>query len=549
MDSEGELQYDGHLDHPLVAPKQINITPVRNVVQPVVMKGVQPISVSLVKTNQIKKQIKDWKKKDKMFVSTRASDYVTKQLQDNSCLTLTAPSGVGKSFIARHTALVLKKEGYNIIPVELPSDIKTYYQPGKHTVFIVDDICGNFTVDQQQIENWKQLLPVINRVIEDKCCKIVSCRLQVYKDDKFNILLPFKSCACNLISNKLCLTSVENKKIAKRYGIYISVREIDEFLQNSEFFPLLCSLYHPFIVYQIELDSLSRHGDEGNYKICSLVLLLLFNNKLEKKWFQGRVTYKQRQIIEDTCGACRLNRSTSKVELKEALHTLDGTIVCKTNGIFRTLHDTLFDFLAYYFGQKMIECLIDHGDDELVYERFIWLKSPDDKKSNIDFIIEIPNDYLPSYFERYIRDWSAGKVTSVFSNNNMKVLSFRQLFLQYLLQLDKSQQVTLANTKDTLLPRWSKGSGNTPLIISCYYGYTDMIQRLLHTDVDLNQCRNDGCSGLYMATSKGHTHIVRLLLERNTNVNICYKTGCSPLNMAFKKGHTDIVRLLLEKKS
>lgn len=52
MDSEGELQYDGHLDLPLVAPEQINITPVRNVVQPVVMKGVQPISVSLVKTSK-----------------------------------------------------------------------------------------------------------------------------------------------------------------------------------------------------------------------------------------------------------------------------------------------------------------------------------------------------------------------------------------------------------------------------------------------------------------------------------------------------------------
>ncbi|CAC5380611.1 unnamed protein product [Mytilus coruscus] len=168
--------------------------------------------------DQIQTQIEDWEKKDKMFVSTRASDYVMEQLQDNSCLTLTAPSGVGKSFIARHTALILKKEGYNIIPVELPADIKTYYQPGKKTVFIVDDICGNFTANQQQIENWKQLLPVINTIIADKCCKIiVSCRLQVYKDDKFNILSPFKSCECNLISDKLCLTSVEKTNIANAY--------------------------------------------------------------------------------------------------------------------------------------------------------------------------------------------------------------------------------------------------------------------------------------------------------------------------------------------
>ncbi|VDI64453.1 Hypothetical predicted protein [Mytilus galloprovincialis] len=296
-----------------------------------------------------------------MFVSTRASDYVMEQLQDNSCLTLTAPSGVGKSFIARHTALVLKRQGYNIIPVELPADIKTYYHPGKQTVFIVDDICGNFTANQQQVENWKQLLPVINTIIADKCCKIiVSCRLQVYKDDKFNILLPFKSCECNLISTKLCLTSVEKTNIAKTY-IGTSMTDIDDLSFKCDFFPLLCSLYHEkedvdvkeyfkksFDVYKRELDRLSEHGDEGNYKICSLALCVLFNNQLNEKWFQGKMTDEQRQIIKDTCEACEFN-GIPKAKLKKALDTLDGTFICKQNGIYKTLHDKLFDFLAHYF--------------------------------------------------------------------------------------------------------------------------------------------------------------------------------------------------------
>ncbi|VDH89346.1 Hypothetical predicted protein [Mytilus galloprovincialis] len=115
-----------------------------------------------------------------MFVSTRASDYVMECLQDNSCVTLTAPSGAGKSFIARHTALTLQKAGYKIVPVIQPDDIRNFYQPGEQTVFIVDDICGNFTANQQQIDNWKQLLPVVDTIIADKCCKIiVSCRQQL----------------------------------------------------------------------------------------------------------------------------------------------------------------------------------------------------------------------------------------------------------------------------------------------------------------------------------------------------------------------------------
>ncbi|VDI48402.1 Hypothetical predicted protein [Mytilus galloprovincialis] len=508
----------------------------------------------------IKKQIEDWEKKDKMFVSTKASDYVMEQLENNSCLTLTAPSGVGKSFIARHTALLLLKEGYNIIPVYSPTDIKDYYQPGKQPVFIVDDICGNFTANQQQIENWEQLLPVIKTIIADKCCKIiVSCRLQVYKDEKFNILAPFKSCECNLISDKLCLASFEKTNIANNY-IGTSMRDIDDLSQNCDFFPLLCSLYHekkdvdvkeffknPFAVYKNELDKLNEHGDEGKYRICSLALCVLFNNHLEEKWFQGKVTKRQKLIIKDTYNACGLDRQISKAKLQHALDTLDGTFICKQNGIYRTVHDKLFDFLAHYFGKKMIECLIDHGDSGLVHERFICQKSQDDQKSNIDFIVEIQDDYLESYLERFIQDWSSGNVTVVFKNINIKVSSFERHLLQYLLRLDKSEQVTLASIKDTVIPKEVYGSGNTPLIRACYGGYTDIVQWMLHNDVDVDQCRDDGVTGLLMASQNGHTDIVKLLLEKNPNVDLCTKKGCSPLLWASTKGHTDIVKLLLER--
>ncbi|CAC5358310.1 unnamed protein product [Mytilus coruscus] len=509
---------------------------------------------------QIKIRVEDWEKNDKMFVTTRASDYVMECLQNKSCVTLTAPSGVGKSFISRHTALVLQKEGYKIIPVYAPTDIRDYYKPGKQTVFIVDDICGNFTANQQQIDNWKQMLPVIATIIADKCCKIIgSCRLQVYKDDKFKILSPFKACECNLISDKICLTSEEKNIIAKTY-IGTSVENIDELSQKCEFFPLLCSLYHglengdvkeffnnPFNVYKNELENLSMRDDEGNYKICSLALLVLFNNQLKEKWFQGKVSDEQRNIIEDICDACDINRSTSKAKLKKELETLDGTFICKQNGIYRALHDKLFDFLAHYFGHKMIECLIDHGDSGLVHERFICQKSTDDKNSNTDFIIEIPEDYFQSYSKRLIKDWSAGKVDAVFSNNNMKMSSFRQQLIQYLQQLDQIDQVRLASTKDIVRPKEHDGPGTTPLTETCCNGYTDIVQWLLHNGVDVDLCSNDGCSPLSRASSEGHIDIVKLLLKKNPNVDLCDNNGGSPLYWASFEGHTDIVKLLLEK--
>ncbi|VDI65507.1 Hypothetical predicted protein [Mytilus galloprovincialis] len=509
--------------------------------------------------DQFKKQIEDWEKKDKMFVSTRASTYVIKSLKDNSCLTLTAPSGAGKSFIARHTALILQKAGYKIVPVRQPDDIKNFYQPGEQTVFIIDDICGNFIVNQLEIKNWTHHLPVIDTIIADKCCKIiVACRLQVYKDSKFKILTPFKSCECNITSDKLCLTSEEKNSIANRY-IDSELIDIDNLSKNSVFFPLVCSLYNvekhgdvkeffknPFIIYENELDNLSRHGDEGNYKICSLALLVLFNNKLEENWFQGRITNEQTKIIKDICEACEFN-SIPKAKLQKELDTLVGTFVSKQDGIYRTIHDKLFDFLTYYFGKKMIQCLIDHGDSRLMQERFIWDTETNKDTHNIDFIIKIPDGHLESYFQRLIQDWSVGKVRVVFNNTNLQMSSLRRKLLKILNQLDKTKQLKLANAKETELPNKDCGYDNTPLILSCYHGYTDIVQWLLNNDVDVHQCRDDGVTGLIMASHKGHTDMVKLLLERNPNVDLCTKDGFSPLLQASTNGHTDVVKLLLKR--
>ncbi|VDI76466.1 Hypothetical predicted protein [Mytilus galloprovincialis] len=504
--------------------------------------------------DQIHNEIEKWKKKDKMFVSTRASDYVIQCLQTNSCVTLTAPSGVGKSFTARHTSLVLQQEDYNIIPVYAPTDIRDYYQPGKKTVFIIDDICGNYIANHQQIENWKQLLPFINTIVEDKQCKIiVCCRLQIYKDDKFNLLSPFLTCECNLIADDLSLTVKEK---AEMVDIYIGTKgknlNIDE--RQYDFFPLLCDLFHkekdadvneffrnPFGVYKKQIDELYIHGSDGKHKVCSLALCVLFNNRLTEKWFQGRVTDEQRQILEDTCEACRLNRGTSKGELKEALDTLDGTFIREKNGIYSTIHDKLFDFIAHYFGQKMIECLIDHGDDDLVNERFIWQKSPDDKKENLEFIIKIPNAHLDSYLKRLVKIWSAGRVVMVMNNDNMKVSAFRQRLLLYLYQLEKYEQLALSNIKDELEP------GIMPLLFTCFQGYTDMVQWLLDNEADVNHCDSVRNIAPVEAWSHIFSYVLRSVHRWTNHVDLCYIDCLTPLYVAIVRGHTDIVQMLILK--
>lgn len=53
---------------------------------------------------QFKSVLDKWKCKDEMFVNTRAATHVLNSLHDNSCVTITASSGVGKTVILQHVA-------------------------------------------------------------------------------------------------------------------------------------------------------------------------------------------------------------------------------------------------------------------------------------------------------------------------------------------------------------------------------------------------------------------------------------------------------------
>lgn len=418
-------------------------------------------------------------------------------------------------------------------------------------------MCGTYTANQCKMDNWQQLSPVIKTILSDECCKIiVSCRKQIYLDERFKLLSPFQDCECNLMTKRL--RTKEIKQMIERYNISKKVLSMESC--KFECFPLLCSLHHenervdtidffrnPFEIYRTELNNLGIDSFEGKCRLCGLALCVLFNNKIDETWFQSKNTHDEEKMLEDTYGACGLNRGTSKVLIGEAFSTLEGTYVCKQNGIYTTLHDKLFDFLVYYFGQKMLQCLIEHADSNLICERFRWQGSTETIGKDIDFITEIPDYSLQMFLDRLIKDWSKNRASIVFYNNNLKDIDFREKFLQYLEQLDKTDQVKLANTMDRMFPKEDSCSGNYPIIDVCYQGYDDLLQWLLHNDANVNQRREDGNTPLIVASTYGNTDIVVMLLKLNPDVNACTEKKVTALHMACQNNYISIVKQLLKK--
>lgn len=159
----------------------------------------------------------NWKFENSTFVDTRASSHFINRIKETRCITITGRRRIGKTFLARHIALDLQTQGYRIIPVIKPTDITYHYQPGTPTVFLIDDLCGKYTASHTQIEDWLQMVPVINAIIKDKFYKIIAtCGQHVYEDDRFQLLEPFLICKCDLESANMTLTPFEKKNIEKK---------------------------------------------------------------------------------------------------------------------------------------------------------------------------------------------------------------------------------------------------------------------------------------------------------------------------------------------
>ncbi|XP_071150273.1 uncharacterized protein [Mytilus edulis] len=290
---------------------------------------------------RIEDTLKAWKDNDdKMFINTRAAQQVVTCIKENSCVLITASSGVGKTTILRHTALRMAREEYDVLLVTDPGDIVKFNNPNKKTLFVVDDLCGNFSVDQSDIKSWEPVMEDIIKILDKKQTKILgACRLQVYKDEKFESLLVFKTCVCNMLSEDMCLLEVEKQSIAELY-LKTKSTKITPYYNLYDCFPLLCKLYHdnpelnvidffqnPFSVYEAEIDNLLKKGHLTKY--CALALCVMFNNNLEAEILTDEVNRKIRTMIENTCEACKLDRGTSRLVLLDELDSLQDTFIKK----------------------------------------------------------------------------------------------------------------------------------------------------------------------------------------------------------------------------
>lgn len=503
---------------------------------------------------------------------------------------VTGCSGSGKSFLIHHVALHLHSiDEYEIIPssfVTAPSDIINYRNKNRNQVFVIDDICGKHNVNLQIVQTWKDLTGQVEEIFKDNVIEskntavrtdktkfaklLISCRLEVFKDKRFQRLCCFTKHECNILSDSLCLLPEERLLMIKQYLPNDRIEEVNDILNEFNFFPLLCRLstdrsseelrnmfLTPFATIRADLEEILQ--TENKFKHCALVLCLLFEEGFDEQWLKFKLVPNdiRNKLIE--IGQefdISLDVEMFRLSLIDAFFSLTGTYLKKTGMSYLFVHDKIFDIAAVVYGQHFRECIIKFANGSFIGDRYVFESLG---TTNNESLIIIPEDTEEYYFERLTMDLSNKNIYSTLHNKQLVFDLFRIKLVQFFEknievskaifnQLNESGIVKKIDYNDD-----SNSSDDeieelvsSVLTEAILEGFEDIIEFLIKLGCEVNLYDSDGRSPLYTASERGFTNIVKLLLNHHCDVSTESLCMYCPLTVACKHGYTEIVKLLIE---
>ena len=399
---------------------------------------------------------------------------------------------MGKSTIVKLVALQLQKTNdYHILPIMFPKDIVKYFDPNIKQIYIIDDICGKFSVDQSMINSWERVNRQILKYRKDNTEFRVlgTCRLEISISSPFRKLRKIYGITeCNLLQEKFVYSKEEKLKIAACHIDEEIIKQLDDKILNAyNMFPLLCMMYaasesNPgvrFFEYPLQAieEQLDEMKEQNECHFIGLALIVVYNNKLHKLLLQNRNDQKFEDVFNDVFEDLGLVNRPSKRSVLSGLQTLEGIYVKELESRITVIHDKIFDILSLYFGKRIPKTILTHGSGTFIAERFLFESVKDDLK------IVLPSELEDSYFNRMVEEIENNRFYNVFKNVQVYNELYQQKFITFL-----SEHVHQSIVQKLLYNKW-------PLYLSAVNGCKLLVQFILNgkrTNGMCNKLDKDG---------------------------------------------------------
>lgn len=424
------------------------------------------ISTSLFSLSFVFLGISEWKEDEKVFLETHSFPSMLDKVRAQSYVTFVGVPGSGKTATARHIALKLQNEGYEILNIKDIKDIDTYCDPRNPQVFVIDDVLGKLGLDNAAFSLLSRYEDTLVNPTVSKTKVLMTCREIVYKHE--TLAESFLSNEDNIVllhSSGIALNDQDKRDLMTKYQLDTNILSQEDLASSSHMFPLLCklfstrySIYGPkFFILPIPCILNELNGMKTLYKLqyASLVLLMANQNKLSEEILEsGNSTYNGNIISEKKCRflkECKVKTNTESFEFIDALSEMEGTYTKKWESEFTFIHDSMFEIVAYHFGHRCRKLMLEYMSSDYIanyikvntfdahkMEGESKIMPKDDQQHKleaetnvIDLSIKLTeNTLLQMLGERLFKDVENKEIFNVFGNEALKVQSVLQAFMK-----------------------------------------------------------------------------------------------------------------------
>ena len=508
-------------------------------------------------------QIESWKK-DKFF-ETSAVATILEEVRKKSFVVITGPSGMGKSTIVKLVALQLQKtKDYHILPVICPTDIVKYFDRNIKQIYIIDDICGKFSVDQSMINSWERVkCQILKYCKNNKDFRVLgTCRLEISISGPFRkFQKKYEMTKCNLLQEKFLYSKEEKLKIAACHIDEETIKQLDDKILNAyNMFPLLCMMFaasesKPGVrFFEYPLQAIEEQLDEMNEQneccFIGLALIVVYNNKLYKHLLQNGDDKKFEDVFNKVFEELGLRNKPSKSSVLSDLLGLEGIYTKELESTITVIHDKIFDIFSLYFGKKIPKTILTHGSGTFIAERFLF-KSIEDCD---DLKIVLPSELKHSYFNRMMEEIENNRFYNVFKNVQVCNELYQEKFISFLSKYEHQSIVQKLHYN-----KW-------PLYLSAVNGGKLLVQFILNEKRRSGMCNKLDKDGnhqdMLMDKPESDMYACNIDTDNDESTTIFYDTDDdkrntevdayrikfenSPMVAACEGGYIDIVECLVE---
>ncbi|XP_052081616.1 uncharacterized protein LOC127719499 isoform X2 [Mytilus californianus] len=490
-------------------------------------------------------EVAAWEQDNKKFFPTSTVKTILEKVEHTSFVVISGSGGMGKSATAYHIALLFRNmKGYEILPINEPSDILKFCKTGRKQIVIIDDLCGKFAIDNRIVSSWIRLKTSITRLIrlaKDSLRIVATCRLHVSKCYQFQKLMQaFEITECDLLSDELVLDVDEKREIGLCHLNEECLNSLgEEVIAQTDMFPLLCKLSakktfnpdffkKPYDFLETELDGMALENKECFF---GLALLVLFNNNLKKSLFEDRCNIMFNEMFDGVFEELEMSDRPSRLFVLRSLETLKGTFIKENESSVSAIHDKVFDFIAFFIGKMLLKTILKYGNSYFISERmsFEFL----DELTEDDFVIMLDKDHEELYFQRIIQEIGNRNFSIVFSNKIAKTTYYQ------------GKLIALLSKQDATL---SMFTGNIWALVSSVFADCDM----LYTFIIEERLKKINCEQTSDTKSKAEGTLSNVLFDteikyEDDDIGLGFLSSSNgPLMIAIAESREDIIRVLLE---